>query len=54
MNKKEALVILETMPEKQFQAWFKELPHRVRLMVRGGMVNWKEVLPIWYINKSEK
>ncbi len=49
MNKAEALVILEAMPEPEFHAWFKELPARVRLCVGGGLVNWKDVLPEWYI-----
>ena len=52
MKIKEALIVLENMPEKQFQEWFRALPCRVRLMVGGGLVNWREILPIWYIKQQ--
>lgn len=43
-----ALMALETMPEEDFQSFFKSLPARVQLLVRGGMVSWKETLPQYY------
>ena len=54
MKIKEALIVLENMPEKQFQEWFGDLPYKVRLMVGGGLVNWREILPIWYIKTERK
>ena len=39
---------LEELPEEEFQAFFQGLPERVKLIVKGGLVNWKEVLPLWY------
>ena len=54
MNIKEALEILEVMPEKEFQEFFRSLPGRVKLCCQGGLVNWKEVLPEWYIETNGK
>lgn len=54
MEIKEALKILEEMPESKFQDFFSSLPARVRLVVSGGLVDWKEVLPEWYIRKERK
>jgi len=42
------LQILEAMPEAEFQIFFKSLPERVQLLVRGGMVRWQDALPEWY------
>ncbi len=53
MSKEQALAILDAMPEPEFQAWFKALPMKVQLCVRGGLVNWTDVLPEWYIRHSE-
>ena len=53
MDKETALTILTDMPETEFQAWFKTLPARVRLCCRGGLVNWQDVLPEWYIHNSQ-
>lgn len=53
MSAQDALKILEAMPEDKFQAFFKALPQRVQLLVRGGLVNWREVLPQWYIKSTE-
>ncbi len=39
---------LEQLPEKEFQAFFATLPERVKLCVRGGLVDWRAVLPEWY------
>ena len=49
MSNAHALAKLEAMPEAEFQAFFKSLPARVQLIVRGGLSNWREVLPEWYI-----
>lgn len=48
-----ALRVLEDMPEPEFQEWFESLPPRVVLCVKGGLVNWKVVLPHWYIKTQE-
>lgn len=53
MTKEKALAILNSMPEPEFQAWFQKLPVRVRLCVGGGLVNWRDVLPEWYVKLSE-
>lgn len=39
---------IEAMSEEDFQAFFASCPSRVQLLVRGGMVNWREVLPQYY------
>ena len=52
MNEKEALTHLENMPEQEFQTWFEKLPARVKLCCKGGLVNWREVLPYWYIRNK--
>ena len=54
MSEGEALSALEAMPEPEFQAFFASLPERVKLCCKGGLVNWKEVLPQWYIKKGVK
>ena len=51
MSKSEALSVLENMPEPEFQEFFVSLPYRVQLCCKGGLVNWHEVLPQWYISK---
>lgn len=47
-----ALRLLEEMPEEEFQKFFKSLPYRTRLCCQGGLVDWKEVLPQWYIKQE--
>ncbi len=54
MTKQEALSILEAMEEEKFQTWFKALPNRTVLLVKGGMVNWRDVLPEWYMNQANE
>lgn len=49
-----ALSTLEEMPEPEFQKFFKSLPQRTQLIVRGGLANWREVLPEWYIKFSKE
>lgn len=36
------------MPEDKFQKFFETLPYRVKLLIKSGMVDWREVLPEWY------
>lgn len=52
MDKVEALHILESMPEPEFQVFFKALPERVKLCCRGGLVDWRGVLPEWYVKQA--
>ena len=54
MTEQEALNILEEMEEELFQAFFQSLPIRTQLCCKGGLVNWKEVLPRWYIKRQEE
>jgi hypothetical protein len=54
MTREEALKILENMDESTFQAFFKALPYRTQLACRGGLVNWKDVLPEWYITQLKE
>ncbi len=53
MSKGEALSLLENMPEPVFQAFFDSLLERVKLCCRGGLVDWHDVLPEWYIIRNE-
>lgn len=39
---------LESLPEDKFQKFFATLPERVKLLVRGGMCDWRAVLPKYY------
>ena len=52
MSREEAIKTIEDMPEDKFQAFFKGLPARVQLCVRGGLVDWRECLAGWYIRKE--
>jgi len=49
MTKETALGILENMPDDEFNEFLNNLPMRTQLCVKGGLVNWKDVLPDWYI-----
>ncbi len=49
MTQSEALKRLEEMPEPEFQEFYKSLPARTRLCCGGGLVDWKVVLPEWFI-----
>jgi len=53
MTKPEVIKTLEEMPEDKFQEFFKALPERVKLCVRGGLVDWRECLADWYIKKVQ-
>lgn len=48
------LLELEALPETEFQAFFAWLPERVRLLVRGRVVDWREVLPEWYAKYKDQ
>ena len=50
LTEKEALDILEKMPENEFQEFFNSLPPRVTMLLKGGLADWREILPQWYIN----
>ena len=52
MTKVQALKILEKMEEKEFQTFFKSLPKRVTMVIKAGFVDWKKVLPEWYIKTT--
>ena len=47
-DKHDALKALESMSDEEFNAFLGSLPSRVQLLVRGRMVDWREVLPEWY------
>lgn len=48
ISKMIGLLELENLSEDKFQAFFASLPERVKLLVRGGMCDWRQVLPEWY------
>ena len=54
MTEAKALSILKAMPEPEFQKFFKGLPARVQLIIKGGLANWRQVLPEWYIKLNKK
>ena len=53
MTKKQALNKLEKMTDREFNTFFEALPLRTQMLVKAGFVNWKEVLPQWYLNFTE-
>ena len=54
MTQKTALEILESMSEDDFQTFFNKLPLRTQLLVKGGLADWREVLPEWYIKLAKQ
>ena len=52
IKEKEALEVLIALPEDKFQSFFNTLPFRVQLLCKGGLVDWMEVLPQWYIKQG--
>ncbi len=54
MTKKQALKILEDMPDSEFNIFLDNLPQRTQLCVKGRMVDWRDVLPEWYIKAEGK
>ena len=53
MTKAQALKILKSMSETEFQTFFKSLPPRVTMVLKAGFANWQEVLPAWYIKYNQ-
>ena len=49
-KEREALEVLEAMPEPEFQSFFNSLPERVRILCRANFTDWRDVLPAWYVN----
>ena len=50
MTEPEALRELEEMNEADFaRFWNGFVSSRARLLITGGMADWREVLPKWYI-----
>lgn len=49
MTKKQALKKLEKMSDIEFALFLQECPARVRLVLKGGLLRWQDVLPEWYI-----
>ena len=52
MTNPEALKELENLSDEAFNIFLEGLPSRVKLMVKGRMVDWREVLPDWYIREK--
>ena len=46
---KQTLKTLEQMTDKEFNIFLARCPMRIQLMIKGYMVDWREVLPSWYI-----
>jgi Mg/Co/Ni transporter MgtE len=52
MTTTQAINLLENMPEADFQEFLSSLPSRTQILVRGGMVSWKETLAEWLIARE--
>lgn len=50
----EALKEIKSLPDEEFNIFLERLPRRVSLLVKGRMVDWREVLPYWYKKWLEK
>lgn len=50
MSKAMALQALEAMSDQEFNTFLSGLPARVGMLVRSRMVDWREVLPEWYLS----
>jgi len=46
-----ALNTLEAMDNEDFEQFLDSLPLRTQMMVSSGLVDWREVLPRWYLSK---
>ena len=46
---KRALKILEQMADEEFNTFLGKCPQRTQMIVKGGLVDWREALPGWYI-----
>lgn len=42
------LTELKALSNEQFDAFFITLPLRVQMLIKGKMVDWREVLPQYY------
>jgi len=49
MTREDAMETLEQLPEEEFQEFFVKLPGRTQMLLKGGLVDWRDVLPEWYI-----
>ncbi len=49
MSKQEAIKMLEAMDNDTFDKFFISLPPRVRMSVKGGLVDWKDCLSDWVV-----
>jgi len=54
MTQAQALQKLEDMSDEDFMSFLNNLPMRVQLCVKGGLVDWREVLPGWYIKQRKE
>lgn len=54
MTEPQALKKLKSMSDADFNAFLKRTPQRTQMMVRSGLVDWKEVLPGWLIKIGVK
>lgn len=43
-----ALQKLEAMNDEEFRVFMEKLPKVTQMLVRSGLVDWREVLPVWY------
>lgn len=53
MSEVRALQELESMDDKEFNEFLEVVPPRVKLLVRGRMVDWRKVLPPYYKQHCE-
>ena len=49
MTIKEAERIIEKMTDSEYDVFLKSLPLRTQYLIRSGIVNYRDVLPKWYI-----
>jgi len=54
MDKEMALHILAAMTDDEFDSFFQKLPPRTQLILKGGLADWREVLPEWYIELARR
>lgn len=52
MTELQALDELEAMTDTEFNTFLQSLPSRVRILIHG-VVDWRTVLPEWYIKSKE-
>ena len=54
MTKEKALNILEKMTDRKFTTFLDNLPLRTQMLVKARFVDWREVLPQWYIELNKQ